>query len=117
MSWQSTLINLVLRLQKRSLKGTNYGEARAILDKVYARSAASDTLPANAASQPETLAGVPCEWVTMGPAESSHGVLVYFHGGGFMTGSPAASRDLAWRLSNSRCPSRARASASRRGPT
>ena len=47
----------------------------------------------------ETRAGrVPAEWVTTLGADRE-GVLLYFHGGAFVTGSPLAYREIASRLS------------------
>lgn len=42
--------------------------------------------------------GVQAEWVCW-PGSSDDSALVYFHGGGYVFGSPAGHRDLAWRLS------------------
>jgi monoterpene epsilon-lactone hydrolase len=53
-------------------------------------------LPANAG-------GVPAEWVAA-PGADARRALLYCHGGGYASGSPATARDLAWRLSQAaRC--------------
>src|SRR5512143_3301680 len=52
---------------------------------------------------PTNAGGVPAEWVAAPGAEARR-VLLYFHGGGYASGSPASVRDLAWRLSEAaRC--------------
>lgn len=43
-----------------------------------------------------TVGGVPGEWLT--PPGSGSGVILYFHGGGYVLGSPSSHRGLAARL-------------------
>lgn len=45
-------------------------------------------------TQPVTMGGVDCEWVAV-PESSPDRTLLYFHGGGFATGSIRATRNLA----------------------
>src|SRR3954454_6487239 len=45
-------------------------------------------------------AGVPAERVFPGAGESGAGVIVWFHGGGFSSGSPRTHRALALRLAD-----------------
>lgn len=101
MSWQSSLLNVVLRLSKWSMKKKNFVEAQASLGSAMSRAEKSSTLPNNASSVVETINAVPCEWVTVGDSAQSKQVVMYFHGGAFMVGSPSSHRDLAWRLSQS----------------
>lgn len=42
--------------------------------------------------RPETLAGVPCEWITPEGTADATGLIVYVHGGGFVRGSLALGR-------------------------
>ena len=48
--------------------------------------------------EPTSAGGVPAEWVEA-PDAASDRVLLYLHGGGYTSGSPATHRDLAGRLS------------------
>lgn len=48
--------------------------------------------------EPTSAGGVPAEWVEA-PEIDRHRVLLYLHGGGYTSGSPATHRDLAGRLS------------------
>lgn len=45
-----------------------------------------------------SLGGVACEWVWKGHLAPSAGVIVLLHGGGFVSGSAASHREIAWRL-------------------
>ncbi|MEM9293188.1 MAG: alpha/beta hydrolase [Acidobacteriota bacterium] len=45
------------------------------------------------------VGGVPCEWAR--PAVAGRGVVIYFHGGGYVSGSVATHRDLVCRLAKS----------------
>jgi acetyl esterase/lipase len=47
---------------------------------------------------PTDAGGVPAEWVAAPGADARRAIL-YFHGGGYASGSPASVRDLTWRLS------------------
>lgn len=52
---------------------------------------------------PTNAGGVPAEWVAAPEADPRRAVL-YCHGGGYASGSPASARDLVWRLSQAaRC--------------
>lgn len=45
-----------------------------------------------------TLGGVSCEWVWKNESFPSDAVIVLLHGGGFIAGSAASHREIAWRL-------------------
>ncbi len=47
---------------------------------------------------PVSAGGLPCEWLDAGQA-ASNGVILYFHGGGYVIGSIKTHRDLAARIS------------------
>ena len=52
---------------------------------------------------PTDAGGVPAEWVAAPGADARRAIL-YFHGGGYASGSPDSVRDLTWRLSDAaRC--------------
>lgn len=56
--------------------------------------------PPNMAFRNDTLGGCPTEWVTCGLFEKGR-VILYFHGGGYIVGSPHTHRKLAARLARS----------------
>jgi acetyl esterase/lipase len=86
-SWQSYLLNLMLRLQvKRKLPGVKSVEdARAIFSTPLPP-------PAGAVFTPEILGGVPGEWATASAPPA--GTLLYLHGGGYFSCSPTTYRAL-----------------------
>ncbi|ARN74036.1 alpha/beta hydrolase [Oceanicoccus sagamiensis] len=96
MSWQSTVFNLIFRLQKRTLRKSSYEQAQTKLNKLVAKV----ELPASTEHRLEALNGVDCEWVIAEPARASEQIILYFHGGAFMVGSPPVThRHLAAQLS------------------
>lgn len=54
--------------------------------------------------QPTTLAGVPAEWVTV-PDAANHPVILYLHGGAYVSGSPRTHRIMTGTLAK-RCQMR-----------
>ncbi|WP_375738500.1 alpha/beta hydrolase [Pseudomonas boanensis] len=63
------------------------------LQRLVLRALAASTLaPRGIRHEAGQLAGVRCEWQR--PTDSGHGVLLYLHGGAFMTGSPATHRAI-----------------------
>jgi acetyl esterase/lipase len=92
-SWQSYLINFVVRLQvKRKL-----GQARTAAD---VRAAFGSTLPApkGPAYRPETIGGVAGEWAE--GAAPPKGTMLYLHGGGYMACSPQTHRAITGSFAN-----------------
>jgi len=57
----------------------------------------SGSVPDRVSSTPQTINGVPCEWVTLEETDQNR-VLLYLHGGGYVFGGPDSHRDIAWRL-------------------
>src|SRR5688572_8321882 len=55
-------------------------------------------LPADVATEPVVVEGVPAEWVSTPGADPSR-VIMYLHGGAYVIGSVKTHRDLAGRLS------------------
>jgi epsilon-lactone hydrolase len=100
MSWQSALLRSVLpRFFKRPLGDKNYDELKAFMTKRMDESAEKRKPPAQAICQKDHVGGVPCEWICVETSKASAGILLYFHGGAYMSGSPATHRELTWRLS------------------
>lgn len=54
--------------------------------------------PEQVTVEPVDAGGVTAEWVCW-PQCSPSSTILYFHGGGYVFGSPAGHRDIAWRLS------------------
>jgi len=55
-------------------------------------------MPRNITIKPERINNISAEWVS-GPEANQDKIILYFHGGCFVQGSPATHRDLAARLS------------------
>ena len=55
-------------------------------------------IPTGTEIWPVLVNGVPAEWVRT-PAAQTNNVILYLHGGAFVSGSPATHRELAARLS------------------
>ncbi len=67
--------------------------------------AMADVLPSveGASFEPVKAGGVPCEWVFLPNARDDR-VVLYYHGGGYIMGSPASHRTLTSRLAEvARC--------------
>lgn len=99
MSWQGHLINGLLRFGKWQFQHHDVDSVRGMMRLYMNRLAELQLQPSWVHTRAETVAGVPCEWVWVPEATDSEGAIEYLHGGGFMAGSPASHRDLAWRLS------------------
>jgi acetyl esterase/lipase len=99
MSWQSHLVSGFLRLGKWQFQHRDVSSVRAMMRMYMNRLAEFQLQPSWAHCRLEIINGVPCEWVWVPETEHTTGVIIYLHGGGFMAGSPASHRDLAWRLS------------------
>lgn len=99
MSWQSQVVNSVLRLSKLRYQNSDVRFALGAMRLTMNRLA--DMRPRGLRSSADTIAGVPCEWVWTRISEDSPDVTIYLHGGGFVAGSPASHFDLAKRLSKS----------------
>ena len=100
MSWQSTVVNISMRLSKWYLSGKDFSRAQAIMKKMSDGPAENAAPPLTANIEKTIIANVNCEWVRDNevPADC-HNIIVYFHGGGFFFGSPATHRDVAHKLS------------------
>ena len=100
MSWQSTVFNLIFRLQKRSLVKGGFDTVQAKLNKLADSAEKGLKIPATTEHRFEVLNGVPCEWMIAEGAKDSDKIVLYFHGGAFMVGSPPIThRHLAATLS------------------
>jgi len=74
-------------------EGVSIGEER----RLWEEQAASQELPEGVSWRAERIAGVPCVWVEDEGVQEP-GVVLYFHGGGLIAGSPITHREFAARL-------------------
>ena len=115
MSIRASLISFLLRhtIKKQFSNFNDPVELREL-----ANGGGSAELPAEVRLSDLDAGGIPAEWVDWSDVDESYAdesemggseidgseidsscVLLYFHGGGYVFGSPAGHRDLAWRLS------------------
>jgi acetyl esterase/lipase len=99
MSWQSRILNAVLHLGKWQASHRDADSVKSMMRLSLNRLAELEVQPSWVRVRDELIAGVPCEWVSVAETAADAGVILYMHGGGFVAGSPASHRDLAWRLS------------------
>jgi len=99
MSWQSRLMQSMLGLGKWQIAHQNIHTVKSMMRLYLNRLAELSGLPSWATRRDEIINGVPCEWVRVNTVADDAPVVLYLHGGGFVAGSPASHRDLAWRLS------------------
>ncbi len=100
MSWQATLFNSFMRVNKFYLSGKDFTQAKKAMKKMADKPAEKADYPVDAVVKKVSLDGVNCEWVyDKSVSSETLKVIVYFHGGGFYAGSPATHRDAAHRLS------------------
>ena len=95
-SWQSTVFGGLVRLGRPRALGSGAGieELRRQFDHVTRRFGA---IPEGAAFEPVQLGPVKGEWVRVDGA-AAHRVILYFHGGGYVSGTPESYRPLIARL-------------------
>jgi acetyl esterase/lipase len=99
MSWQSRLLNTFLQLGKWQVSHRDVDAVKSMMRLSMNRLAELEIQPSWVRCRNEIVAGVPCEWVSVVETPVDAGVVLYLHGGGFVAGSPASHRDMAWRLS------------------
>jgi len=97
MSWQSQVLNNVLRLGQLRFKDTDVRFATAAMRLTMNRLA--ELRPRGLHTRSEVIDGVRCEWVWQRSTARSEYITIYLHGGGFVAGSPASHYALAKRLS------------------
>ncbi len=59
--------------------------------------------PKGTRSDPITINGVHCEWVATEATRDDGPIILYFHGGGYVAGSPSSHRHLVSRLCSASC--------------
>ena len=95
-SWQSALFRRFSRVSRPRGSGANtdIAEIRRQYTYLTDRFGAS---PGDAVFEPATLGPIKGEWVRLG-ASSKNRIILYFHGGGYVAGSPQTHRPLVARL-------------------
>jgi acetyl esterase/lipase len=83
-SWQSYLIKPAIRLlrARHSIEEQTFAEQRAANDTMASRY----TLPRDVVYEPTVIEGLPAAWVTV-PGTAAWQVILYFHGGAYVSGS------------------------------
>lgn len=99
MSWQSRILNVVLQLGKWQVAHGDIDMVKNQMRLSMNRLAELEIQPSWVRRHNELIAGVPCEWISVSETAADAGIVLYMHGGGFVAGSPASHRDMAWRLS------------------
>ena len=95
-SWQSAWFARLSRMARPRTVGldADLGELRRQYDYLTDR---FGPIPPDAVFEPAQVGPVKGEWIRMGDA-SSHRLILYFHGGGYVSGSPETHRPLIARL-------------------
>ena len=98
-SWQSGLFERYSRIVRPRLPGphSDVAELRRQYDHLVER---FGSLPSGAAYEPAQMGPVKGEWIRMA-GTSTHRLILYFHGGGYVSGSPETHRPLIARLCRS----------------
>ncbi|MGN6516279.1 MAG: alpha/beta hydrolase [Rhizomicrobium sp.] len=95
-SWQSALFSQMNRLSRPRATATDIEELRRQFNYLTARFAA---VPKDAVFEAGQLGPVKGEWVRV-IGSAPHRVILYFHGGGYVSGSPETHRALVARLAS-----------------
>ena len=95
-SWQSTLFGSLTRLSRprAAASGDDIEELRRQFDYLTGR---FGPVPNGAVFEPAQMGPVKGEWVRVDGA-ASHRLILYFHGGGYVSGSPETHRTLIAKL-------------------
>jgi len=98
MSWQAFLFNGAMRLMKRQMLRQSDSEVIVSIRKALNREIRVK-LPAGVTIDFVEVAGRNLELVAAANAQSTRQIVLYFHGGAFVAGSPLTHRNFAWHLS------------------
>ncbi len=96
MSIRASILSFFLkRVVKKQL--ANMDDVVALRNRMADSAKLGGSIPTTVSTTPQTINGVPCEWVTLEDTDQNR-VLLYLHGGGYVLGSPDSHRYLAWKL-------------------
>lgn len=98
MSWQAILFSGAMRRMKRKMVQHSDHDVIAAMRKVANRDVPAKT-PAGVTIACLEVAGRKIELVAAANAQSARQIVLYFHGGAYVAGTPATHRNLAWHLS------------------
>jgi len=89
-SWQMRMADAMMRatVKPRLARQRDLAGARAFLSRNFL------PIPGQAEFREVMMGGVPGEWVVTAGRPTSTAALIYFHGGGYFTGSPRAHRPI-----------------------
>lgn len=92
--WQGSFVDRFLRRTKPVAANTDIAELRARYDAIVERAGPP---PGGATFEPAQVGPLKGEWVRL-PNSSPNWLILYFHGGGYIAGSPQTHRALVARL-------------------
>ena len=96
MSIRASILSFFLkRVVKKQF--ANIDDVVALRERMADSAKLGGSIPNTVSTIPQTINGVPCEWVTLEDTDQNR-VLLYLHGGGYVLGSPDSHRYLAWKL-------------------
>ncbi len=96
---RTVLVDLVLRYRmKRGGGAPLTPERMRRVAAQFARASERTPVPAFVSIEPVTLGPVAAEWVSIRAQPKAPSPILYFHGGGFVMGSPKTHRPGTWRL-------------------
>jgi len=92
--WQSSFVDRMLHRTKPVAANTDIAELRARYQAIFERDGSP---PREATFEPAQIGPLKGEWVRL-PNSSPNRLILYFHGGGYIAGSPQTHRGLVARL-------------------
>jgi epsilon-lactone hydrolase len=96
---RQVLVDLVLRYRmKRGRVGPITAEGLKRNAARFARANERISVPPFVSIEPVKVGSIEAEWVSIKDQTNPGGVILYFHGGGFVMGSPQTHRVVTWRL-------------------
>ena len=96
MSIRASIISLVMKYTIRK-QFDQLEEVSSLREAMDAGASLGGKLPDKVAVVPQSIDDVAAEWVTIEGIDQNK-VILYFHGGGYIVGTPDSYRDIAWRL-------------------
>jgi monoterpene epsilon-lactone hydrolase len=96
---RTVLVDLILRYRMKRVTGgplTADGMRRAA--SAFAKANEQIPVPPFVSIEPVKIGAIEGEWISLRDQPKAAGVILYFHGGGFVMGSPQTHRVVTWRL-------------------
>ncbi len=96
---RTVLVDLLLRYRmKRGASGPLTPEGMRRAASQFERANERVALPPFVSVEPVKVGSIAAEWVSIRDQPKAVGAILYFHGGGFVMGSPQTHRVVTWRL-------------------